>query len=127
MLDINLPEVAPEVGQAFGRYVRASMDNDVAVLNELFWDSRLTTQYGPGENLYDHGEISGFRHCSHGAVRRRLARTAITAHGRDFATANIEFERDDGKHGRQSQTGMRAAGGWCIDAANVNCFEPRAT
>jgi hypothetical protein len=37
--EINLPEVVAEVTAAFERYEQALVSNDVAVLNELFWQS----------------------------------------------------------------------------------------
>ncbi|HEV2008295.1 MAG TPA: AtzH-like domain-containing protein, partial [Burkholderiales bacterium] len=35
---INLPDVVAEVTAAFGRYEAAVVNNDVAVLDELFWN-----------------------------------------------------------------------------------------
>jgi hypothetical protein len=35
------------------------MENDVAVLNELFWNNPLTLRYGIAENLYGHEQIAG--------------------------------------------------------------------
>jgi hypothetical protein len=52
MLEINIPEVVAEVTEAFRRYERALIDNDVAVLDVLFWNSPNTLRFGIGENLY---------------------------------------------------------------------------
>ena len=44
-MEINLPDVVAEVTAAFERYEAALVTNDIAVLNELFWDSPLTLRY----------------------------------------------------------------------------------
>ena len=45
MMEINLPEVLAEVRAQFDRYEQALVHNDVAVLDELFWDSPQTLRY----------------------------------------------------------------------------------
>ena len=59
--EINLPYVVAEVTAAFERYETALVNNDVAVLDELFWKNPLTLRYGVTENLYGHAEIAKFR------------------------------------------------------------------
>ncbi len=124
-MEINLPEVVAEVTAAFERYEAALVANDVAVLNELFWDSPLTLRYGVAENLYGHAEIAAFRGRPRPAsLDRTLPRTVITSYGRDFATANTEFvRRATGRRGRQSQTWMRTEDGWRVVAAHVSFFD----
>ena len=52
----------------------------------------------------------------------------ITTFGHDFATANIEFERDGGAvRGRQSQTWVRMPEGWRVVAAHVSLLPMRKT
>ena len=58
---VNLPEVLAEVTSAFERYEQALVGNDVAVLDELFWNDPLTIRYGATENLYGYAEIQAFR------------------------------------------------------------------
>lgn len=121
-MDINLPEVVAEVTAAFQRYEKALTGNDVAVLDELFWDSPHTLRYGATENLYGYGQIRAFRAArpSQG-LERELLRTLITTYGRDFATANCEFRRTgSSRTGRQSQTWMRTPQGWRVVAAHVS-------
>jgi hypothetical protein len=49
----------------------------------------------------------------------------ITSFGRDFATANCEYRRNEsGRLGRQSQTWVRVPEGWRIVAAHVSWFQP---
>jgi hypothetical protein len=122
MIEINLPDVVREVRVAFERYESALMRNDVAVLNELFWDSPHTLRYGIAEELYGHAQIAGFRAVRDPAdVERELTKVAITTYGRDFASANCEYRRvRSQKFGRQSQFWMRADAGWRIVSAHVS-------
>ena len=118
--DVNLPDVVQEVTAAFERYEAALTSNDVATLDELFCDDPLTLRYGVSENLYGHQAIAAFRGArSPAGLERRLLKVVITTYGRDFATANCEFERG-GRTGRQSHTWVRKPGGWRIVAAHVS-------
>ena len=121
-MQINLAPVVAEVTEAFDRYEQALVSNDVAVLDELFWNSPHTLRYGAGENLYGYDEIRAFR-AGRPAVglSREVLRTVITTYGTDFATANIEFRREGApRTGRQSQTWARTADGWRVVAAHVS-------
>ena len=121
-MDINLPDVLAEVTAACERYERALVSNDVAVLDELFWNSPHTLRYGATENLYGYDAIQAFRagRPSTG-LARSVPRIVITTYGRDFATANLEFQRDgSAATGRQSQTWMRTTDGWRVVAAHVS-------
>ena len=92
--EINLPEVVAEVTAAFMRYEAALTGNDVAVLDELFWNSPHTLRYGVGENLLGYDAIQAFRLARPSkGLERDLVNTVITTYGRDYATANTEFTR----------------------------------
>ncbi len=121
-MNINLPNVVAEVTAAFDRYEAALVGNDVAVLDELFWDSPHTLRYGATENLYGYDAIQAFRAGRPSAgLARTLLKTVITTYGRDFATANVEFQRTGGaRPGRQSQTWMRTENGWRVVSAHVS-------
>jgi len=121
-MEINLPDVLAEVTAAFDRYESALVTNDVAVLDELFWHSPRTLRYGVMENLYSYEQIKAFRAGrSPQGLARVLLRTVITTYGRDFATANVEFQRvGSTKPGRQSQTWMRTPEGWRVVCAHVS-------
>jgi hypothetical protein len=125
MYEINIPDVVAEVTAAFERYEQALVTNDVAVLNELFWKSPHTIRLGATENLYGHQAIAGFRAArSPLNLARRLRHTVITTYGRDFATANTEFERvTTARIGRQSHTWLRLPEGWRIVAAHVSYLD----
>lgn len=126
MTDINLPEVLAEVTAVFERYEKALVDNDVAVLDELFWDSPRTLRFGATENLYGYDAIRAFRAGRPAqGLARELFNTVITTYGRDFATANTEFRRlGSEKTGRQSQTWMRVPAGWRVVSAHVSLLTP---
>lgn len=121
-MEINAPEVLAEVTQAFHRYERALVENDLAVLDQLFWVSPRTVRYGVGENQYGWDAIAAFRRSRPPVdLTRDLMNTVITTFGRDLATANSEFRtRDSAATGRQSQTWARTPEGWRIVAAHVS-------
>lgn len=125
-MDINVPDVLAEATAAFERYEVALVTNDVAVLDELFWNSPHTLRFGATENLYGYDAIREFR-ASRPSVglARTLGKTVITTYGRNFATANTEFHRaGSDKVGRQSQTWMRTPEGWRVVSAHVSLMSP---
>jgi hypothetical protein len=122
MMEINIPDVVTEVRAAFARYETAITTNDIATLNDLFWNSPYTIRYGIGEQLYGHRQIAGFRAAREPVdLRRELLRVVITTYGRDMATASCEYRRLESKRlGRQMQTWMRTGKGWRVVAAHVS-------
>ena len=120
-MQINTPHVLAEVKAVFERYEKAVAHNDVAVLDELFWNSPLTLRYGVAEILYGFDSIQSFRASRSKGVERTLSNTVITTYGDDFATANTEFQSaGNPRNGRQSQTWIRTADGWRIVSAHVS-------
>jgi len=122
MMQINQADVLVEVTAAFQRYESALLSNDVAVLNELFWDDERAVRFGATESLYGSDAVKRFRSARPIHDRQRtLMRTTITTFGKDAATASVEFRRHrSGHYGRQSQTWIRTAAGWRIVAAHVS-------
>src|SRR5581483_1244918 len=126
-MEIDLPEVVAEVREAFERYEKALVSNDVATLDALFRDDPRTVRYGVNETLYGYSEIRAFR-----AARvpvglgRTLQKTVITTYGRDFAVAATLYQRPSapGKIGRQMQTWVRCPEGWRVVAAHVSLMDP---
>jgi hypothetical protein len=119
-MEINNPQVHTELTTQFNRYQKALIDNDVAVLNELFWDNVLTIRYGVGENLYGHAAIATYRTTRDPQDLTLVVGTSVvTTYGREAATTNIEFTHT-GRTGRQSQTWIRMPEGWRIVAAHVS-------
>ena len=121
-MDTNRPDVLAEVTLAFGRYERALVSNDVALLDELFWDSPHTIRYGSGENLYGIDEIRAFRAArSPAGLAREVLRTQITTFGDSFATTHIEFRRVGSERvGRQTQSWIKLPEGWKVVSAHVS-------
>jgi len=119
---INDPGVLAEVEQAFSAYETALMDNDLDALDAMFWHSSLTVRIGPGQNLYGIEAIQAFRQNRvGGSPRRELLKVRITSFGRDFATANAEFQRAGAPApGRQSQTWARFPEGWRVVSAHIS-------
>jgi hypothetical protein len=125
MLEINIPEVVAEVTDAFMRYERALVANDVETLDALFWNSPHTLRFGVAENLYGHKAIAAFRIGRLPLdMTRRLMNTVITTYGRDMATANTEFQRVGATlTGRQSHVWLRTDQGWRIGVAHVSLLQ----
>ena len=129
-MDIDLPEVVAEVREAFERYERALVTNDVATLDTLFSKDERTIRYGVSENLYGHKEVAAFRAGRPPInLMRTRARTVITTYGRDFAVASTLFYRDSliGKVGRQMQSWVRFEDGWKVVAAHVSIIDAPKT
>lgn len=126
-MEIDLPEVVAEVREAFERYEKALVNNDVATLDALFRDDPRTIRYGVGENLYGYSEIKAFRAArSPVGLGRTLQKTVITTYGRDFAVASTLYRRPSAgsKIGRQMQTWVRGPEGWRVVAAHVSLIDP---
>jgi len=124
-VEINSPDVVAEVKEAWLRYNRALGDNDIAGMNQLFWNSPHTVRYGFTENLYGHQEISRYRATQAKKLDRSLGRCVITTFGRDFATTCVETRTaGSDRQGRQTQTWLRTDQGWRIAAAHVSNMEP---
>lgn len=120
-MEVNRPDVLAEVEAAFARYEAALINNDVAVLCELFHDDPNTIRYGIAENLYGYEEIKNFRTSRQmDKFSRTLSRTVITTYGDSFATAMTLFDRPPGGPGRQSQTWIKLHSGWRVVAAHVS-------
>jgi hypothetical protein len=128
-MQVDLPDVLAEVTAQFARYEKALVNNDIAVLGELFRNDPRTLRYGIAENLYGYDAISAFRAArSPAGLMRTTVKTVITTYGRDTAVASTLFYRDStpGKVGRQMQTWARFPEGWRIVAAHVSIIdEPR--
>lgn len=124
-LETDIPEVIAEVRDAFRRYETALVNNDVAVLDELFWHDPRVVRYGAGENLYGYQQIAAFRAARPGGnLARELTNTVITTHGRDLATVWTEFRRPgNDRIGRQSQVWARRPEGWRVVAAHVSFMD----
>ncbi|NWC63343.1 oxalurate catabolism protein HpxZ [Cedecea sp. P7760] len=120
--NIDRPAILNEVTEAFYRYEQALITNDVAVLDELFWEDARTVRYGVTENLYGIDQIRAFRNGrSPKGLDRQLRNTVITTFSDELAVASTEFTREGSdKVGRQMQTWVKFSSGWKIVAAHVS-------
>ncbi len=123
---VDDPAVLAAVTDAFERYERALVTNDVAALDGFFLDSPRTVRYGAAEQLYGHEAIAAFRAARPSAgLARTIVRRVITSYGDATAVTSIEFVRDgDDRIGRQSQTWVRMPEGWRVVAAHVSLIAP---
>jgi hypothetical protein len=121
---INDPSTHRELSELYPRYEKALVENDVATLTEMFWDSEQVMRFGATENLYGSSEIEAFRKARPSAgLARRILRLEIVTFGKDFGSVTLEFERDTPNglvRGRQSQVWVRFAAGWKIVSAHVS-------
>lgn len=126
-MEVDLPDVLAEVTAQFARYEKALVENDVAVLDELFRADPRTLRYGIAENLYGYDAIMAFRAArSPVGLMRSTAQTVISSYGRDTAVASTLFYRDawaGSRVGRQMQTWVRFPEGWKIVAAHVSIID----
>lgn len=122
---VNLPGPLAELTTACDEYETALMENDLDLLDALFWDNSLTLRYGVGENLYGISEIRDFRKGrAGGSPQRDVLRREIVTFGSDMGVCNLEFRRQGGSRiGRQSQTWLKTAEGWRIVSAHVSLME----
>ncbi|MBU4684694.1 oxalurate catabolism protein HpxZ [Cedecea davisae] len=120
--NIDRPAILNEVTAAFYRYEQALISNNVAVLDELFWEDARTVRFGATENLYGIDQIRAFRSGrSPKGLDRQLRNTVITTFSDELAVASTEFTREGSdKIGRQMQTWVRFPSGWKIVAAHVS-------
>ena len=122
---INLPEVLAEVTAVFRQYEQAFLVNDTGTLNDLFWNSQLTVRFGIAEMQYGAESIYLWReHWRPSApLARSLRNLVIKTFGDSFATADVEFLRDNEPVGRQSQVWVKFPQGWRVVSAHVSMLE----
>ena len=119
---IDLPEIVAEIKEVHDRYEAALIENDLNVLDALFWRDGRTIRFGPNGTLIGHAAISSFRR---GRPFKPLKRIVLTQHittfGRNFAISNqVTRDVDTGGIVRQSQTWVRTEHGWRIVSAHVS-------
>ncbi|KWR90711.1 oxalurate catabolism protein HpxZ [Cupriavidus sp. IDO] len=127
-MEVNRAEVVAQVSAAFETYERALVDNDIGIMNALFWDTPETVRYGIAEVQLGSDAIRAWRQACEPVPRsRRLLRTVVTTFGADYATISTEFVSDATPLlGRQMQTWARvgterdSCAGWKIVAAHVS-------
>jgi hypothetical protein len=121
---VNDPATHAELSALYPLYEKALVENDVATLTEMFWNSEHVVRFGAGENLHGTAEIEAFRKARPSVgLARTVTRLDVVTFGTDFGSVMLEFERGSGDalvRGRQSQTWVRFADGWKIVTAHVS-------
>jgi AtzH-like len=119
---VNLPAVVAEVAEAFERYERALVADDVDALTEAFWDSELAVRFGVAECQYGSNAIMSWRRSAPPLPPgRSIGPTRVVTFGHDVASVTTEFRYPgDTSLGRQSQTWVRRPEGWRIVSAHVS-------
>lgn len=126
--------------EAFWRYERALLGNDLDALDELFLDEPATLRADASGVLVGHAEISEFRRTrgTRGGLPgpRTVDRLHVQAHGPAFAVLVAEITRADGGRGLQTQVwvavpddsgpGPGGQSRWRVAAAHVSGSPPPA-
>ncbi|MDX2240419.1 MAG: oxalurate catabolism protein HpxZ [Leptolyngbyaceae cyanobacterium bins.302] len=124
MAQINNPTLVAELTQLYLKYETALVENDLKVLDELFWESPEVLRFGATENLYGIEQIRQFRHDRPTQdLTRTISNLKVVTFGEDTASVTLEFERTTKgvlRRGRQSQLWRKLPEGWKIVSAHVS-------
>ncbi len=124
MTQINDPAIVAELTALYLKYEDALVANDIATMDELFWDSPDVLRFGATENLYGTNAIRAFRQNRPTKnLTRTIAQLKVVTFDADTAIVTLEFQRlTDGKprNGRQSQVWRKLPEGWKIVSAHVS-------
>lgn len=104
---------------AFWRYERALMGDDLPTLDALFADGPWTLRGDAGGLLVGHDAIAAFRRGRGGAPKRRIDAVHVRVLGPDTATVVAELVPRTGGRGQQTQMWRRGAAGWQVLVAHV--------
>jgi hypothetical protein len=125
MTTVNDPAVVAEVTDLYLKYEEALANNNLEVMDSLFWDAPEVVRFGVTENLYGSEEIRNFRASrSNPKIEREISNLKVVTFDKDTATVTLEFRRIINgveRFGRQSQTWYRfPQEGWKIVSAHVS-------
>ncbi len=111
----------PALLEAFWRYERALIGNDVPELDGLFAPGGRTLRADAGAALVGHDHIAAFRAGRGGVPHRQLTRVHLRALADGVAVLVAESVRADGGTGVQTQVWERGDGGsWRVSTAHVS-------
>ncbi|MEH1838368.1 MAG: oxalurate catabolism protein HpxZ [Nostoc sp.] len=124
MITINDPAIVAEVTDLYLKYEEALGNNNLEVMDSLFWDAPEVVRFGITENLYGSDEIRNFRQNRPSPkIERKISNLKVVTFGKDAATVTLEFRRIINgveRFGRQSQTWYRFTEGWKVVSAHVS-------
>jgi hypothetical protein len=124
MAIVNDPGIVAEVTDLYLQYEEALSNNNLEVMDNLFWDAPEVVRFGVTENLYGSDEIRNFRASRpNPKIEREISNLQVVTFGKDTATVTLEFRRIINgveRFGRQSQTWYRFTEGWKVVSAHVS-------
>ncbi len=124
MTIVNDPGIVAEVTNLYLQYEEALSNNNLEVMDSLFWDASEVVRFGVTENLYGSDEIRNFRASRpNPKIEREISNLQVVTFGKDTATVTLEFRRIINgveRFGRQSQTWYRFTEGWKVVSAHVS-------
>ncbi|MEH2333843.1 oxalurate catabolism protein HpxZ [Nostoc sp.] len=124
MTTVNDPTTVTEVTDLYLKYEEALCNNNLEVMDSLFWDASEVVRFGITENLYGSDEIRNFRASRPSPkIEREISNLKVVTFGKDAATVTLEFRRNINgveRFGRQSQTWYRFPEGWKVVSAHVS-------
>jgi Asp-tRNA(Asn)/Glu-tRNA(Gln) amidotransferase A subunit family amidase len=109
----------PGLLDAFWRYERALMADDVPLLDALFAPGPGTMRGDANGLLVGHDAIAAFRRGRGGAPKRRIAAVHVRVLGEDAAAVVAELAPVAGGRGQQTQVWRRGPSGWQVLVAHV--------
>lgn len=121
------PEVITELHSLHEMYEEALVNNNVPVLDALFWRSPNVIRFGATENLYGVEALRDFRKSRPSAgLQRQVVNLQIRSFGKNYGVTNVEFVRSVNgqlKTGRQTQCWVKFSSGWQIVSAHVSFLQ----
>lgn len=112
--------------QSFWRYESALMANDVAALDDLFWNDEQTIRVDHVAVLLGHDAIARFRASrTQGAPARTITAVHVRELSEGSALILAETCRPNGARGLQTQAWRRTEDGWKVAYAHVSAGPAR--
>ncbi|WP_227497211.1 AtzH-like domain-containing protein [Planctomonas psychrotolerans] len=124
---VGLPEgeeIPDGLLDAFWRYERALMANDLTALDALFAPGASTLRGDATGVLVGHDTIGEFRRARGGSPARTLHAVEVRPAGDDFALIVAVTAPMTGGRGQQTQLWHRGPSGWVVQAAHVSLPAP---
>lgn len=124
MTIVNDAAIVAELTELYMKYEDALCNNNLEVMDELFWQAPEVVRFGLTENLYGSDEIRAFRASrpTHN-IKREIYNLKVVTFDSNFASVTLEFRRVmDGveRQGRQSQMWYKFDFGWKVVSAHVS-------
>jgi ketosteroid isomerase-like protein len=125
MTELNNPDVVAEISQLYNKYEVALCHNDVATLNQFFWDSSDVVRFGLMENIYGSEAVREYRQSRPDLkLSREISKFKVMAFDHETAIVTLEFYGGivgkPARAGRLTQVWRRFPDAWKIVSAHVS-------